>query len=100
LDIFGYNRMIIVVGNNGSGKSFLSKELSVITGLPLVHLDVEFAASVTTMVSMNIGAGQSKKARKSCTVGCIISAITAAILIAIVVPLSPYLTILLTLVYS
>jgi len=41
LNIFGYNR-IIIVGNNGSGKSFLSKELSVITGLPLVHLDVEF----------------------------------------------------------
>jgi adenylate kinase family enzyme len=41
LNIFGYNR-IIIVGNNGSGKSFLSKELSVITSLPLVHLDVEF----------------------------------------------------------
>lgn len=41
LNIFGYNR-IIVVGNNGSGKSFLSKELSAITGLPLIHLDVEF----------------------------------------------------------
>jgi adenylate kinase family enzyme len=41
LNIFGYNR-IIIIGNNGSGKSFLSKELSVITGLPLVHLDVEF----------------------------------------------------------
>jgi Na+-driven multidrug efflux pump len=48
------------------------------------------------MVSMNIGAGQSKKAKQSCTVGCIISAVTAAILIAIVVPLSPYLTILFT----
>lgn len=41
LNIFGYHRMIIV-GNNGSGKSFLAKELSVITGLPVVHLDVEF----------------------------------------------------------
>jgi adenylate kinase family enzyme len=41
LNIFGYNR-IIIVGNNGSGKSFLAKELSIITGLPLVHLDVEF----------------------------------------------------------
>lgn len=41
MNIFGYNR-IIVVGNNGSGKSFLSKELFTITGLPLVHLDVEF----------------------------------------------------------
>jgi putative MATE family efflux protein len=59
-------------------------------------LPSSFAASVTTMVSMNIGAGQSKKAKQSCTVGCIISAVTAAILIAIVVPLSPYLTILFT----
>jgi adenylate kinase family enzyme len=41
LNIFGYNR-IIIVGNNGSGKSFLSKELAVITGLPLIHLDLEF----------------------------------------------------------
>ncbi len=41
LNIFGYN-CIIIVGNNGSGKSFLSKELAVITDLPLVHLDVEF----------------------------------------------------------
>jgi adenylate kinase family enzyme len=41
LNIFKYNR-IIIVGNNGSGKSYLTKELSVITGLPLVHLDVEF----------------------------------------------------------
>lgn len=39
--MLGYNR-IIIVGNNGSGKSFLSKELSVITGLPLIHLDIEF----------------------------------------------------------
>lgn len=41
LDVFGYNR-IMVVGNNGSGKSWLSRELSGVTGLPLVHLDVEF----------------------------------------------------------
>lgn len=41
LNLSGYNR-IIIVGNNGSGKSFLSGELSAITGLPLVHLDVEF----------------------------------------------------------
>lgn len=32
----------MIVGNNGSGKSYLSKELSAITGLPLIHLDVEF----------------------------------------------------------
>lgn len=41
MNILKYNR-IIIVGNNGSGKSFLSKELSVITDLPLIHLDVEF----------------------------------------------------------
>lgn len=41
MNIFEYNR-IIIVGNNGSGKSFLAKELSVLIGLPLVHLDVEF----------------------------------------------------------
>ena len=41
LNIFRYNR-IIIVGNNGSGKSYLSRELSVITSLPLVHLDIEF----------------------------------------------------------
>lgn len=31
---------IIVIGNCGSGKSTLSKQLSEITGLPLIHLDV------------------------------------------------------------
>jgi adenylate kinase family enzyme len=41
LNIFEYNR-IIILGNNGSGKSFLAKELAVITELPLVHLDAEF----------------------------------------------------------
>ncbi len=55
-----------------------------------------FGSSVTTMVSMNIGAGQGQKARESCLVGCIISAITAVILIAIVVPLSSRITILFT----
>jgi putative MATE family efflux protein len=55
-----------------------------------------FGSSVTTMVSMNVGAGQGDKARKSCIHGCIISAITAAILIIIVVPLSPHLTTLFT----
>lgn len=41
MDITKYNR-IIIVGNSGSGKSFLSKKLSSITGLPLIHLDVEY----------------------------------------------------------
>jgi putative MATE family efflux protein len=56
-------------------------------------LPSSFGSAVTTMVSMNIGAGQSKKAKESCNVGCIISAITAVILIAIVVPLSSHITI-------
>ncbi len=59
-------------------------------------LPSSFGSAVTTMVSMNIGAGQSAKAKESCIVGCIISAITAAILIAIVVPLSSHMTILFT----
>ena len=55
-----------------------------------------FASSVTTMVSMNVGAGQGEKAHRSCITGCIISAVTAAILIAVVVPLSSTLTVLFT----
>lgn len=55
-----------------------------------------FGSSVTTMVSMNIGAGQGGKAKKSCYVGTVIGAISAAILIAIIVPLSPHLTVLFT----
>ena len=41
MNIFEYNS-IVIIGNNGSGKSFLGKELSAITGLPIVHLDAEF----------------------------------------------------------
>lgn len=41
MKISDYNR-IIIIGNNGSGKSFLSKEIAIITGLPLFHLDVLF----------------------------------------------------------
>ena len=59
-------------------------------------LPSSFGSSVTTMVSMNIGAGQCEKAKQSCMIGCIISAITAVILIAIVVPLSSHMTILFT----
>ena len=36
-----YNR-IVIIGNNGSGKSYLSEALSEITGLPLIHLDEKF----------------------------------------------------------
>lgn len=36
-----YNK-IIVIGNCGSGKSYVSKQLSNIMGLPLIHLDNEF----------------------------------------------------------
>jgi putative MATE family efflux protein len=42
-------------------------------------LPSSFGSSVTTMVSMNVGAGQGDKAKKACIQGCIISAITAAI---------------------
>lgn len=55
-----------------------------------------FGAAVTTMVSMNVGAGQGARAHSSCTVGCIVSAITAALLIVIIVPISSHLTILFT----
>ncbi len=59
-------------------------------------LPSSFGASVTTMVSMNIGAKQGSKARKACLTGTVISAISAAILIAIVVPLSSHLTVFFT----
>ncbi len=55
-----------------------------------------FGSAVTTMVSMNIGANQGAKARRSTLVGCIISAISAAVLIAVIVPLSSRLTVLFT----
>ncbi|HEX2947853.1 MAG TPA: MATE family efflux transporter [Clostridia bacterium] len=60
------------------------------------NLPSSFSSSVTTMVSMNVGAGQGNKARSSCIRGCITSAITAAILIAVVVPLSSNITVLFT----
>lgn len=59
-------------------------------------LPSSFGSAVTTMVSMNIGAKQTEKAKKACFAGCIISAITAALLIALVVPLSSKLTVLFT----
>jgi len=35
-------KKIIILGNNGSGKSWLAKQLAAATGLPLIHLDAEF----------------------------------------------------------
>ena len=55
-----------------------------------------FASAVTTMVSMNVGAGQGFRARTVTWVGCLMSAITAALLIGVIVPTSPYLTVLFT----
>lgn len=74
-----------------NGQGIASNITSVCFTLPS-----SFSASVTTMVSMNIGAGNGRKAKRSCIVGCIISACSAAVLIAIVVPLSKYLTVLFT----
>ena len=36
---FNYKR-VIVIGNNGSGKSYFSKKLAEATNLPLIHLDL------------------------------------------------------------
>ncbi len=41
LDFGAYNR-IMVVGNNGSGKSYFSDKLSFAIGLPVIHLDTLF----------------------------------------------------------
>lgn len=41
INIFDYRR-IMIIGNNGSGKSYLAKKLAMITGLPLIHLDAHF----------------------------------------------------------
>jgi putative MATE family efflux protein len=54
------------------------------------------SSAVTMMVSMNIGAGNPAKAKRSCIAGCAASAITAIVVIAIVVPLSSSLTLLFT----
>ena len=59
-------------------------------------LPAAFGSAVTTMVSMNVGAFQSERARRTCWTGCLWSAITAAALIAIIVPLSGSLTVLFT----
>lgn len=60
------------------------------------NLPSSFGSAVTTMVSINIGAGQAKQAKRSCLVGCVASVITAIAIIAVVVPASPHLTVLFT----
>jgi putative MATE family efflux protein len=60
------------------------------------NLPGAFGSAVTTMVSMNVGAGFPAKAKRSCVAGCLISAFTAVVVIAIVVPLSSHLTTLFT----
>lgn len=60
------------------------------------NLPAAFGSAVTTMVSMNIGAGQGDKAKSSTFYGCILSAITAVSVIALIVPLSSHLTVLFT----
>ena len=74
---------------NGQG---IANNISVVSFI----VPASFGSAVTTMVSMNIGAGQGKKARSACLTGCVISAITAVIMIAIIVPLSSRITILFT----
>ncbi len=74
---------------NGQG---IANNISIICFI----LPSSFGAAVTTMVSMNIGAGQGDKARKSCIAGCFLSAVTAVFLIALIVPLSSHITTLFT----
>jgi putative MATE family efflux protein len=60
------------------------------------NLPASFGAAITTMVSINIGAKQADKAKRSTLIGCVASAITAVAIIGIIVPASPYLTVLFT----
>lgn len=60
------------------------------------NLPASFSAAITTMVSINIGAEQPEKAKRSCLYGCIASVIAAVFIIAVIVPASPHLTILFT----
>lgn len=60
------------------------------------NLPAAFGSAVTTMVSMNIGAGHPDRAKQSAIKGCISSALTGAFVIAIIVPLSTHLTIFFT----
>jgi putative MATE family efflux protein len=60
------------------------------------NLPAAFGSAVTTMVSLNIGANQPEKARRSCFVGCVAAAVTAVAVIAVIVPSSSHLTVLFT----
>lgn len=60
------------------------------------NLPSSFSAAITTMVSMNIGARQPEKARRSCYTGCLAAAIAAVLVIALIVPSSRFLTVLFT----
>ncbi|NLO37256.1 MAG: MATE family efflux transporter [Clostridiaceae bacterium] len=59
-------------------------------------LPSSYGTAITTLVSMNIGAEQEKRAKRACFAGCVISSLTAALLIAIIVPLTPRLTLFFT----
>lgn len=55
-----------------------------------------FGAAVTTMVSMNIGAGNPDKAKASMIRGTVLSAVVAGAILAVLVPASSALTVLFT----
>lgn len=74
-----------------NGQGIASNITSVCFKLPS-----SFGAAVTTMVSINIGAKQAEKAKRSCFIGCLASVVTAVGIIAVIVPASPYLTVLFT----
>ena len=35
-------KRVLIIGNGGAGKSMLARKLGALTGLPVIHLDVEF----------------------------------------------------------
>lgn len=59
-------------------------------------LPAAFGAAVTTMVSMNLGAGQEKNARRATRFACVLSLLTAGVMAAVLLPLSGPLTELFT----
>ena len=74
-----------------NGQGIASNITSVCFNLPSA-----FGSAITTMVSMNVGAGQGVRARKCTLTGCVASVVTAVAIISIIVPASGYLTILFT----